>query len=797
MLRLANVVFLCFVLLPSAALAEGSVDTGADQGLDQGNFPGSTNDDEVKVDILDTSEQIRICSSDNGNTHGRDLNEVIVKSPSGVAYDLDITISKGFCTAAGTTDPFLLPADLDGPVDLEVGTWTVDFAGQDEDFSPEVNGQNTRYWDVTVLDEAGVQVDGSRVHSEYWQLTAHAFYTNPTFASFYPYVPLGVNGDYTFRIAMANVAGFRYQVFANRIGIDAYPSRSHSNNQAEFPGVFARPEYELYLGIPSIAQGPTLIPHIYDDADPGDHILPHFETEAGINALNEEQTDGDFVFEANIAGTYQIVVDTNGDGIYDSAVDRLIVGDAVVGLNRAPWDGLDADGDPLPDGEYSARIQLIVAETHFPIGDIEYASCQYAIDRNHTCSINGSGDCGIRIWGVDPGDGDDSVAIDNFYNDLDVDDDDVPDGATNLPLGDPAGSVDLPGDCDPLYPSAPHEWYDWQACVGGASPGSTCYSNNDCGGGTCEWVGLGDTTIIDTWAFGDVDAEVAIVVVGCDYAPEDQDSDGITGCLEAQDYGTDPLDPDTDGDGLLDGREVNDTGTDPLDPDTDGDLLLDGTEVDGENATDPLNPDTDGDGLQDGTEDRDRDGALDADEPNPNDADTDDDGAIDGDEPEPFADSDADGTIDVLDPDSDGDGLYDGTELGVTEPSPGTDTEAGFFVPDEDPETTTDPTDADTDDGGVSDGIEDTNHNGMVDVGERDPLEGEDDIPPEDAGPDAEAPRDAGVDSGPPVDAGYWDYTVEGGCAQRCGVGLPSDARGALPCLLVLALLVASRRRGE
>ena len=39
----------------------------------------------------------------------------------------------------------------------------------------------------------------------------------------------------------------------------------------------------------------------------------------------------------------------------------------------------------------SARIQFIVAETHFPIGDIEYASCQYANDRDHTCAVNAGG----------------------------------------------------------------------------------------------------------------------------------------------------------------------------------------------------------------------------------------------------------------------------------------------------------------------------------------------------------------------------------------------------------------------
>src|SRR5262245_65061133 len=106
MRRLSGVLVL---LVPLVAYGEGSIDTGVDQGLDQGNYDvGSEAIDEVKVDVLDTTEQIRLCSSDNGGTTGvgrpvadsRDANEIIVKSPSGVYYDLDVTAVKGFCDAA-------------------------------------------------------------------------------------------------------------------------------------------------------------------------------------------------------------------------------------------------------------------------------------------------------------------------------------------------------------------------------------------------------------------------------------------------------------------------------------------------------------------------------------------------------------------------------------------------------------------------------------------------------------------------------------------------------------------------
>jgi len=128
-------------------------------------------------------------------------------------------------------------------------------------------------------------------------------------------------------------------------------------------------------------------------------------------------------------------------------------------------------------------------------------------------------------------------------------------------------------------------------------------------------------------------------------------------------------DADSDSDGLTDALEL-DTGTDPFDDDSDDDGLLDGP----------------GSG-----EDTNANGVVDPGETDPGDS------------------------------DSDNDGIQDGTEKGLTQPE-GSDTNMALFVPDADPSTTTDPTDADSDDDGLLDGQEDTNHNGMVDPGESDPV---------------------------------------------------------------------------
>ena len=98
---------------------------------------------------------------------------------------------------------------------------------------------------------------------------------------------------------------------------------------------------------------------------------------------------------------------------------------------------------------------------------------------------------------------------------------------------------------------------------------------------------------------------------------------------------------------------------------------------------------------------------------NPLDADTEDDGVIDGYDVGPLV------------CDYDHDGLVDGLELGITDPGP--DTIVGCFVADADPSVGSDPRDADSDGGGMVDGMEDADHNGRVDPWETDPNDPDDD----------------------------------------------------------------------
>ena len=315
----------------------------------------------------------------------------------------------------------------------------------------------------------------------------------------------------------------------------------------------------------------------------------------------------------------------------------------------------------------------------------------------------------------------------------------------------------------------------------------------------------------------------------------DTDGDGLSDGLEHT-LRSNPNDADTDDDGVPDGLEPNPSAdydgdglVDVLDVDSDNDGLFDGTEMgrncsgSGTNAaaghcradadpasvTSPVNPDTDFGTAKDGSEDGNLDGKVDPGEQdptaghgsddasvidtdgdglsdttettlhsNPNDKDSDDDGLPDGAEPNPSDDLDGDTLIDILDPDSDGDGLFDGTEAGQTCSGAGTDASKNVCIADVDPSTTTEVLVADTDHGGVIDGMEDTNHDGKVDPGERDPLLPTDDtIVAGEGGAGGEAGAEpGGGEAGAPVVAGGSGGT--GGTAVGTGGSSVTAGRG-------------------
>jgi len=477
-------------------------------------------------------------------------------------------------------------------------------------------------------------------------------------------------------------------------------------------------------------------------------------TELGLDCSNPDTDLGPPVHciadgDSGATVTSPLIFDTDGGGVGDGSEDTNLNG-VIDGMETDPTAGngaddsdavnVDTDGDGLSD-----NLEIFIGS------DPTDADTD---------------DDGV-LDGDEPNPTDDNDG-DGLINVLDVDSD-------NDGLYD---GTELGFDCmsPDTHPGPPSH------CVPDGDNGATTTNpllKDTDGGGVMD--GSEDTNLNGVLDNGELDPNQA----GDDVNVTDTDGDGLSDDLETF-LGSDPDDADTDDDGVLDGDEPNPTDDNDgdgfinlLDVDSDDDGLYDGTELglpcndpptnpgppshctpDGDNGattTNPLLKDTDGGGVMDGSEDTNLNGVVDGGEldPNdtgddvnvvdtdgdglsddlettigtdPNDADSDDDGLLDGFENNPSDDQDGDGNSNANDEDADGDGLFDGTEKGLPCDDPATDPNAGKCIPDGDMgATTTNHLDPDTDDGGVSDGDEDTDKNGVVDPGERDPNDPSDD----------------------------------------------------------------------
>ncbi len=476
-------------------------------------------------------------------------------------------------------------------------------------------------WDITVFVSGTPRI--GRVYSFAWAFNTGSFdQSASTNASFYARVPGGDSESFAvMELRTDGLAGFIFEIQGNSTGVRG---RDAGRSVPEV-GHSAANEYQIYLNPPDNASYTYLPPAVRDFTFRGG-----LETPGGVVTCDEfvaGSSMGEFSFVSNVEGSFHLVCDLNGDGVFDIVDDGdfLILGHATTGENRVPFDGLDNDGDPFPVGEHQCRVRVTVGEFHYVGRDIETS---YR---------------GLRMFQVRR---DGSLTpLRMFWNDALVQMNAVPmpsphafisastSGPMGLDSGDPTAAPIPLGETVRLAGANSRAWGDFVS-VGGAGSGK------------------GNEAYLDTYTWLDEALSAPITIRSVD-GTIDTDGEGLPDYVERCITGTDPTNPDSDGDSVDDSIE---TGRGMPGVDTDSDGTIDALDPDDDDDCVPtIEEDPNGDGVPP-NDDSDMDGR-----PNFLDADDDGDGVssceedADGDGDPTNDDADGDGVPNYLQPDSDGD----------------------------------------------------------------------------------------------------------------------------------------------
>ncbi|MCA9578009.1 MAG: hypothetical protein KC668_21390 [Myxococcales bacterium] len=763
----------CACLAPNLARAEGSLGAGAELASTQALRVTT----DIFVDVINPAVETIVWTG-KGN--------VTVTDPLGATVG---TFASGATITPSMSGSYKL--------DLLENQFDVDGNGG------LVNGTQVA-WDVTLF-VSGVPRDG-RVYSFAWGFNTGGFnMASATNASFYARVPGGDTESFAvMELRTDGLAGFIFEVQGNSTGVRG-PNAGRSVPEV---GNSAANEYQMYLNPPDDATYSFLGPQVRDFSFRGGT-----EITGGVPACDEfvgGATTGEFVFTSNVVGSFHLVCDLNRDGRFDivDTGDFLFLGAAVAGTNRVPFDGRDNNGNPFPVGDHQCSVRLTVGEFHYVGRDIETS---FRGLRMFQVGANGSLTPLNMFWN-------DALVQANAttmpapYAFISA----STSGPLGLNSGDPLDPpVPLGETVTPPGANA-RAWGDFVAMGGsGTGKGNEAYLD------TYTWLSEDVSAPITIHSVdGSIDSDMDGLtdytercITGTLTDSADSDGDTVNDFVETRggmpnvntdmDLLVDALDTDDDGDCVPTADEDPDHDGDPTNDDSDGDTRPDYRDADDdgdgigpcdEDANmngDPLDDDADMDGIPDYLElDSDGDCALRATIPNilcqdnldqcplvPEDANDymDDDGC-----PEPDGDADGvpdaidncpvipntdqanlddDDDGDVCDEDIDGDGLRNICEIPTTDACPVACADVCADLPSCSGCAATDPRDADSDDGGLSDGAE------VARGG--DPLNEDDDVLP---------------------------GLISGGGVYTCGVGHAGSPLAPLLAFVALGLALVVRR---
>ncbi|MBB6017184.1 beta strand repeat-containing protein [Deinococcus radiopugnans] len=411
-----------------------------------------TNNRPVYADILSSGEVINIslCGAVDA-----DPLRIEIYNPSGTLVQTFVPIAGKGKIACNST--------LSGPITTAYKyTTTTTGAYQIRLYNTNGGTADERYFkrfDITVTPNNSINPDprlnSGRIWGRAWAFNGYETYTatGSTDSNYFVRVPGGRTGsEYIWKLDLNKFAGFRYDIIANSIGLDAPNSGYSAEGTAS-----AAPLHPIYLSYPAQASSPPTLPPVISNF--------RFEGDGGRTFISPGNTvgmndTGRFKFTGDVDGTYTITIDTNKDGVYGTG-DRLLLGTSLASTETSVvWDGKNAAGTVLPIGNYNAELKVRLGEYHFVAYDVE---------------TSGGGDNnGLTVYRATSQTGTSNTQV--YWDDVTK----LPGkgGTSNLPSGGASGTA-----------AGTHTWGNFAAG------------------------GLGDTRYLDTYVYGLVSSVLSSAVI--------------------------------------------------------------------------------------------------------------------------------------------------------------------------------------------------------------------------------------------------------------------------------------------
>jgi fimbrial isopeptide formation D2 family protein/uncharacterized repeat protein (TIGR01451 family) len=283
---------------------------------------------------------------------------------------------------------FYGPDGKGGSTDVSAGTKTdlTDYINNVSNIITSAQNSTVSMWDITVRSSATSTVDiNGRVFTDYIALIMGA---NNRYLKSNLYILTDDGYRYSTDLSVGSGLdpnGFLF--FANKKGLLApggqplYHTGQKVGDNSMTPPLNGSvtidpPLYPVFFNSPDNAAVSGLgVPLTALPPLPASNFLFTGGT-GGSGNQTPQSVGGTFSFNAPQAGGYQIIIDTNNDGSYNTASgDRILEGSVNAGFDTVSWDGKDGNGNVLPprpsSAPYNARIILKGGEYHFPLLDAE------------------------------------------------------------------------------------------------------------------------------------------------------------------------------------------------------------------------------------------------------------------------------------------------------------------------------------------------------------------------------------------------------------------------------------------